>query len=506
MAPSRTKQKTATKPKRPSSKQATVSNPAPEIKVSNQVSSNPAPRPDPPLAGVVKPVPKRSSKKRRREPDDTGEPSYPVPYEELMKMKTVELRKVAQDNSKGSMSSADEQFFMQFFLEQEQAMIIKAIERQVSISMVNSLLGRRMAIREINRWNRFLKTDKARKIFQTCGQGVRNKEVMKRLSEAYHNLSPEEMAALVQKPDDDDLDEDDESGDGIIGRQPRGPEDLTEEELALDDMSDAEDDAATGPNPLGTRGTVSNLVRKNQVDTVMNRWAKEARNIAKTCCCEIVFFAVSKHLSEHCFRMSRCTPGAFESNQLMSRVDGNEYSARLQGLVTGNSIGEIAVADKLPGKFKKNLVFLRKQVIEELSSLIARQTSNVLTAWPWADNDKQLRDAKFRLELSPGALSEIQWLRQSSKKLKKKHASMVLLDIQNGLINLRPITNPISQISSIAPRTSAGDQNAARNGSGGTGQSGGDQDVEEHDYDDDDDDDDDDEEDEEEEDHNDNNN
>lgn len=96
----------------------------------------------------------------------------------------------------------------------------------------------------------------------------------------------------------------------------------------------------------------------------------------------------------------------------------------------------------------------------------------MLTAWPWADNDKQLRDAKFKLELSPGALSEIQWLRQSSKKLKKKHASMVLLDIQNGLINLRPIKNSTSLVSSTDNSPSS-----PINTQSGACRSGGDDDI-----------------------------
>lgn len=97
------------------------------------------------------------------------------------------------------------------------------------------------------------------------------------LSEAYHNLSPEEKAALMHQPDDDDIDEHNESGDGVVVRQPCGPRPpgLTAEELALDDVSDVEDDIMTGTKLSGTRGTVSNLIRKNKVDAVMNRWAKE---------------------------------------------------------------------------------------------------------------------------------------------------------------------------------------------------------------------------------------
>ncbi|WAQ91879.1 hypothetical protein PtA15_15A271 [Puccinia triticina] len=74
------------------------------------------------------------------------------------------------------MSSADQVAFMELFHEQELAMILKAIELHVSMPMVWAVLVRRVAIREANCWKRFLETDKACKIFQTSGQGVKNNE------------------------------------------------------------------------------------------------------------------------------------------------------------------------------------------------------------------------------------------------------------------------------------------------------------------------------------------
>ncbi|OAV88082.1 hypothetical protein PTTG_11461, partial [Puccinia triticina 1-1 BBBD Race 1] len=406
-------------------------------------------------------------------------PRYPIPIETLQKMSATQLRKVAQENSKSSMSSADQVAFMELFHEQELAMILKAIELHVSMPMVWAVLGRRVAICEANCWNRFLQTDKARQIFQTSGQGVKNKQVMKKLSAAYKQLTVEEKAALTKEIDDesnDESDEDDDDGDDagsenqadlslrpkrpLPSRRRRGDE-LTAAELAMDEVTNEEEDtpetepAAKGSkNSTGViRGTVSNLTQKNQVDLTMNRWAREAANLSATCCCEVVIFAVSKHLSNHCFQMDRCTPGAFKPNSEISQMDGNnqysaqmdgnnQYSARLQALVTGNSVGQIAVGEKIPGTSKKKLKQIRSELCTELAEFIARETNNIITSWPWASNETRLREAKFQLELAPDARSEIDWLWTDNKRVKKDHLSMLLLDLKNGHIILRRITTP----------------------------------------------------------------
>jgi hypothetical protein len=46
----------------------------------------------------------------------------------------------AQERSKGAMSDADRAFFVDFHAEQRKILAIKAIEREVSISMVDKFL------------------------------------------------------------------------------------------------------------------------------------------------------------------------------------------------------------------------------------------------------------------------------------------------------------------------------------------------------------------------------
>ncbi|WAR61852.1 hypothetical protein PtB15_12B544 [Puccinia triticina] len=257
-----------------------------------------------PLAIVTKPAPKKSQKRMRTEPEDNDDPHYPQPLEELLKMTIFQLRKVAQEHSKHAMSAADEQFFLDFYGEQEIQLVIKAIERGVLMSMVNSLLGRRLAFKEANRWNRFLQTDQAQLIFQQSGLGVNDKTVMKALSEAYHQLSDEEKAALVAEPIATDL-----AADGTP----------LQESSKVQAMSD------TVPQESATH--------------------RRALNVAKSCSCEFVFFAVSNHLGSHSFQLVRTTPGATAIQKVILDNDGNNnYSARLQAYLTRGSISQVAAA------------------------------------------------------------------------------------------------------------------------------------------------------------------
>jgi hypothetical protein len=72
--------------------------------------------------------PIKVAKKRWVEDKDNNEPRYPQPIKELLKQSAAQLRKVAQENSKGTFSAANKAFFLEFYQKQEQELAIKAIE------------------------------------------------------------------------------------------------------------------------------------------------------------------------------------------------------------------------------------------------------------------------------------------------------------------------------------------------------------------------------------------
>ncbi|PLW23191.1 hypothetical protein PCASD_14821 [Puccinia coronata f. sp. avenae] len=299
----------------------------------------PATRVAGPLSSEAQPPPRKRTKRKLTKVED-DEPRCPIPTEELMKLDILELRKVAQEYSKGAMSDEDEQYFIALHQQQEKEQAIKAIERGLSLSMVFALLGRRIAIKEANRWNRFLQTDQARLIFQQSGLGVKDKSVMKQLLAAYALLSKDEKNALLKVPG------------------PNNPslKDIDNEATPNGNQSHVggtHTDNVSGPrntmsvNASMVRGTLSAQIRYNQAQKAVNTWLDEAVHIAKTCSCEIVFFAVSNHLAAHSFQFVRCTPGALASEQAMSALNGNNrYPARLQAFITGQEVGQVAAAQK----------------------------------------------------------------------------------------------------------------------------------------------------------------
>ncbi|PLW22772.1 hypothetical protein PCASD_14668 [Puccinia coronata f. sp. avenae] len=407
-------------------------------------NGNEAARPAP-LAEFAQPAPRQSRKKRRVEDEDDDEPRYPQPIEELLKQSAAQLRKVAQENSKGTFSAADEAFFLEFYQKQEQELAIKAIERCVSLPMVHAFLGRRLAVREVNRWNRFLQTNQAREIFQQSGKGVKNRETMKKLSAAYSLLTPEEKAALVRDIDADDLDLDDVAG-------------VTPANLPL------------------VRATVPHLFLKEKAMKVLNKWASEAVNIAKTCNCEVVFFAVSKHLAKHSFRLSRCTPGAEGSVQTLNDIDGvSHFAARLQALVTGNSVAQLTINEKLPEAEPKSRRKLVPQVSAALATMLAQSTKNVLTEWPWTNTDNILQQARVKVVLSPKGVSKLLWIKTSNRHLHKVPALQILLDLREGHLKVGPMTEEELNNANVPSGADGGRLDCSAAGGDGTQDGGHDQ-------------------------------
>ncbi|KAA1138973.1 hypothetical protein PGTUg99_032029 [Puccinia graminis f. sp. tritici] len=109
-----------------------------------------------------------------------------------------ELRGIAVDKSKKRMTNADVDFFLEFHLTQQRDLALQAIERQVSVDMIEKLL--KQALRAATIWNNFQRSPEARAIFRESGNGVRDKEAMKKLSAIWDAMSLEEKKAFATDP------------------------------------------------------------------------------------------------------------------------------------------------------------------------------------------------------------------------------------------------------------------------------------------------------------------
>ncbi|KAH9474002.1 hypothetical protein Pst134EA_001057 [Puccinia striiformis f. sp. tritici] len=150
--------------------------------LSDHIASNPSPTPDheptsvipsaPPLGDLVNPLPRKNTKHLRTRKED-GLPPLPAPkpYSILLQESIGKLIAEAQDRSKGAMSDADRQFFVDFQAEQRKILAIKAIERGVSVAMVEKYLGKCQPMRKLSTWQNFMKTEPARERFRGRGKG-----------------------------------------------------------------------------------------------------------------------------------------------------------------------------------------------------------------------------------------------------------------------------------------------------------------------------------------------
>ncbi|KAA1083333.1 hypothetical protein PGTUg99_008910 [Puccinia graminis f. sp. tritici] len=372
--------------------------------------------------------------KKRKHTVESNESMLPQPIDILLKKSYNELVTHAQENSKGSMSQADRDFFLEFYEEQRKLLAIKAIEHQLSMPMVDAFLGKRLALKGPNCWNQFLKTPEARAIFKETG-GVDDQSAMKKVSELWHKLTPEEKKGFANKIDDG----------------------LTDEERALDDDNSEELIVPVEPAAPSTSGKDS-VPTSGQLSVRTEGSFRHdyftVQNFVNDFVAKFVVFAVSTHLGPSSYQISQCTPGANVFLTYSKDVDAeNHYAARFQSHITGYNVAQIAeLADKTP---KKNLKKPSHEVkvTARMTSLIKAKTEGVVKRWPWTDTVSRLAEIGFEIALAPSARINFDWITQPSRQLKVEHIDSLHLDLDDQLIDILRIPhNPPGGTHRASPR------------------------------------------------------
>ncbi|EFP81362.2 uncharacterized protein PGTG_06983 [Puccinia graminis f. sp. tritici CRL 75-36-700-3] len=414
-------------------------------------------RPAPPLIDINNRPDNR--KRKKIQPVDCPRPS-PRPYEELMKMSEGQLIMEAKKWSKKAMSDSDRSFFAHYASEQRKMLTIKAIERGVSMPMVHSFLGRRLALRKPSNFNYFMQTKKVRAVFQGARKGVKYSPAMGLASKLWHKLSPEEKAkyrhsAMVTT--DDASDENGLAGNSSDRNQvatdssaPNGPvadNEANSQGSAVEEASD-DDEPNGGANQVGMRKNISLHSASKEVENFMDEWDAKAVNVANTFGCELVTFAVSRHLGRHSFQFTRCTPGAIQFVQGAKDVDGAKaYPARMQSFITGYTVADLAAvisrAKEEAAKAAKNGTAVPRSAplhpisaVARMSLLIAEKTQGAIKQWPWTDTDFSLAQTKHRLILLPGAQIQEAWLKRPSRGLGTKRQGVLHVALDSQLIDI----------------------------------------------------------------------
>ncbi|KAA1105754.1 hypothetical protein PGT21_017617 [Puccinia graminis f. sp. tritici] len=241
-------------------------------------------------------------------------------------------------------------------------------------------------------------TEEVKEIFRGPKNGVTKKDGMNEVSAIWNGLSDEQKAAYRKK----------------AHPAPASPPDSTEAETVKtsDNVNDEE---------VAMRQTISFKRAANQVVEFMNNWVAQAVHLAKSANCELVMFAVSRHLGNHAFQFAKCTHGATRFVTGAQILDGTKhYAARMQSYLTGYEVAQIAkINGKKPRLPNKHPV----TIAARMRAFIREKTEGALNKWPWTKTNYRLAQAKFRLELLPGARSKRESLMRPSRYLKSSPES-----------------------------------------------------------------------------------
>ncbi|WAR56769.1 hypothetical protein PtB15_7B619 [Puccinia triticina] len=405
-----------------------ILNPRGSIPSPNAASQNPQPNSPAGIPQVQPPastsLTERPTKKRKRTTNDNDSAS-PQSIKVLLQKSYNELVVQAQENSKGSMSQADRDFFLEFYEEQRKLLAIKAIEYQLSIAMIDGFLGKRLALKGPNCWNLFLKTPEARAIFKEVG-GVDDDSAMKKVSELWKKLTPEEKKAFAKHLDDGLTDEEcaldeDESGELILPEEP---------------FSSAPS-GQVGGGVTSVRSEVSLKNDYHRVQKCVNEFIEKATSVAATHNAQFVVFAVSTHLGASSYQILQSTPGANVFLNYAKDVDAEKhYAARLQSDITGYSIAQITdLATKPQNKGGKKPSHDVK-VTNRMREFIKAKTEGIVKTWPWTNTQSRLASSGYKLALAPLARTKIEWISRPSRSLHVDHITAIHLDLDDNLIDI----------------------------------------------------------------------
>ncbi|PLW33414.1 hypothetical protein PCASD_17340 [Puccinia coronata f. sp. avenae] len=312
-----------------------------------------------------------------------------------------ELQKIAQIKSKRVMTKDDETFLLQLRKIHQREMVLAAIQRQVSMGMVEELMGKKQSQRGLTSWNQFQIEKKS--VFK--GQAVHSGVGMSNLSAMWQALRPDER--IKYRTDNLTL--------------------TAEEEPATPDLMAVS----------GLRAQPQSLIQSaKRVSAWLDMWQKKAVYVAKTNHCEIVTFAVSNHLGDHNFQSVRATPGAASFVQQINEVDGlQNYESRLQAFITGANINQIPAAVKKK-QDKGSAPLLVAETRSRLAALVSRDTNNQKTSWSWSQCDVELGRLGYKVVFMPEAISLPEWIKSPSSGLTKTEAELILEDLNHNYIRV----------------------------------------------------------------------
>ncbi|KAH9812832.1 hypothetical protein DFH28DRAFT_1084203 [Melampsora americana] len=333
---------------------------------------------------------KSKTKRNKRKRNDNGsgteteeEPTFDPTGLKNSDKTVVQLRYLAEKYASSCMTDAILESVLEFHEELQTMIAIKALELGTTVSAIEVVFGKYIGVRRPSRWNQFLQSPRARTVFKA---GVGSGEGMQQLSAMWKSMTEEEKDVYkeaVQEMDSTDLQAMDE------------------------DLAGLESGTNTVINPQSLKKYKDNT--ENYLDDVM-------KNV-------MVIVAVSTHISNHSFQMTRSTVGIQKVVKEIYAIDGvNNFASEVQAHLVGRKPGELSKT--------KSEWLLCSQVIVEVTGL---------KHWPWSKCDATLKEAGFQLELLKGARLVEGTFKVSSSNLNRAKLLALESNLQNNFIYLAPI-------------------------------------------------------------------
>ncbi|KAH9812909.1 hypothetical protein DFH28DRAFT_1061113 [Melampsora americana] len=370
-------------------------------------------------------ITKKNQKNKKQKQNDADQAdktdNVPVFDETNTQNKTaVELRCLAELHATSGTDPTLVNAILQLHEEFETLKAIKALQLGTTVSVIDQVFGKYIAVRRPSGWNYFLRSDMANVIFKEAS-GIGSGTAMKILSEEWRKMDQDEKqvynnlakaggtirSGIEVEPDLDTLEEDLEAIN--VGSQSRYS------------ILQPRTNILVKPRCLQKY--------KENAERLCEEILNHCMPIAKANHFEVAIVAVSNHIGKHNFQITNFTAGAHKPVSMIYAADGvNNFPARLQALMLGKTPGDLASA--VADSSKR----FQSRVVASLSTFLHETTG--LKNWPWSRCDKVLSEAGFEVRLLPGARSQLQTLKTPSAKLNQAKLLALDSDLKENLIQL----------------------------------------------------------------------
>ncbi|KAH9820024.1 hypothetical protein DFH28DRAFT_1079911 [Melampsora americana] len=336
----------------------------------------------------------------------------------------VQLRYLAEKHATSDMSDELLESVLDFHEELQTMIAIKALELGTTVSAIEAVFhfmfsGKYIGVRRPSRWNRFLQSPNARAIFKLAG-GVGSGKGMRELSRVWRSMTKAEKDVYeeaTQETDSASL----EAMDQDLAQIKVGA-------CSWDQILQSRTNTLINPRSLKQY--------KDNAEKYLDEIMVKCLPITKSNHFKMVIVAVSTHIAQHSFQLTRSTIGVKKVVEEIYAIDGiNNFATEVQAALICQKPGELGVGKTETGReFQTRVTASLSRYLTDIHLYSEGVTG--LKHWPWSKCDSTLCEAGYKLQLLPGARSVEATFKQSSSHLNRAKLLAIESDLKDHLIQV----------------------------------------------------------------------